>query len=111
MIPDIPGKHGEPSTSQIYINLLSKFGLNVSAAHYQWTGAKVFNVDHGVTAVHHYSESLDPCTFSKKTIAASKIIEQIIDKRIGKHHNRKDNHSRNNHKHRHSKEKNRTGEH
>jgi hypothetical protein len=37
MIPDIPGKDGERSTSQIYIDKLYKYNLDVAGVHFHWT--------------------------------------------------------------------------
>lgn len=79
MIPDIPGKNGIISTSQYYINLLHKYGLDVAGVHFHWTGASVFRNDHLVTAVHHQNIGMHPTEFSKLTIKALQKTMVYID--------------------------------
>jgi hypothetical protein len=81
MLPDIPGTNGAKSTAQIYINELAKAGLDVTAAHYHWTGAGVFPNDKGVTAVHHMGIDIDPIDFSDRTIAALRVAMAEIMRR------------------------------
>lgn len=87
MIPDIPGKCGEQSTAQIYINALHERGLDVAGVHFHWTGSKVYDNDHGSTAIHHQTTSdMDPYEFSKKTIKALMIVMKVIEKGTGTKH-------------------------
>lgn len=86
MIPDIPGKCGESSTAEIYVQLLVKHGLHVAGVHFHWWGPAIFDdkkkrIDRGVTAVHHQSTELDPCEFSRRTIYVLKKVLKIIKKR------------------------------
>jgi len=85
LIPDIPGQNGEESTAQLYINSLRDNGLNVSAIHYHWNGAYIFNgltKDHLVAAIHHYSTNLSPEDFTNKTISSLKEVINKIKERI-----------------------------
>lgn len=75
MLPDIPGKHGEPSTNEIYVKLLVKYGLDV-AGSYVFTRKDGKRIDRGVTAIYHQSSCLDPFEFNRRTIKA-------IQKRLG----------------------------
>jgi hypothetical protein len=53
MIPDIPGKNGQPSTAQLYVNALRDNGLDVAGVHFHWFGASVVPGNTLVAAVHH----------------------------------------------------------
>ena len=82
MIPDIPGRYGNRSTSQTYINDLFKSQLDVAGIHFHWTGGSVYKNDHLVTAVHHQTTScLNPMEFSSHTIEALMRVDEIINKR------------------------------
>lgn len=81
MVSDFPGSHGEKSTAQIYIDTLEKYGLSVSASHYHWTGAVVYPNEHGIMAIHHYSNDLSPWEFSKRTIKALLKVMKVIEER------------------------------
>ena len=88
MIPDVPGKDGEPSTAEIYVNALSKLGLSVAGVHFHWWGSYVFvdkeqPIDRGVTAVHHQAIGMDPIEFTNKTIIALKKALKVIERRTG----------------------------
>lgn len=92
MVPDIPGKKGEPSTAEIYVKLLQKEGLNVAGVHFHWWGSAMFKpehgkpIDRGVTAVHHQAIGMHPIDFSRATIKALKKTLRIIhERREGKH--------------------------
>jgi hypothetical protein len=84
MVAAIPGKHGEPSTDQIYINLLEKYGLDTAGVHFHWTGGWVYPNDHGVTAIHHQNIGLTPEEFSRRTIKALLKVMKVIDARTKK---------------------------
>ena len=83
MLPDIPGKCGEPSTVQIYVNALQKLGLDVAGNHYHWSGATM----HGyfALAIHHQYIGMDPHEFVCKTLKALKIAIKKIEKRLKCH--------------------------
>lgn len=81
MIADIPGKNGNLSTAQIYINEL--YNQNLSVSEYHWTGASMWdckeNAEHSIAAIRHFSMD-HPIEFSKKTIkalTALKIVDEI----------------------------------
>jgi hypothetical protein len=80
MLPDIPGKCGELSTTQIYVNALAKYGLDVNGFHFHWTGAKIYDNDHGVLAIHHTATGMDPIDFTRRTILAIKKAHKVIKK-------------------------------
>jgi len=81
MIPSIPGKNGERSTDQVYVNELYRLGLDVAGVHFHWMGATVFSNDKGVTAVHHQNEGMDPIEFSRATIKALLKVTKLLDER------------------------------
>lgn len=81
MIPDLPGRRGEKSTAQIYINALRDNGLDVAGVHFHWWGSQVFPQDRGVWAIHHQKVGMDPDEFSKRTIAAIKEVTRSIEER------------------------------
>lgn len=78
MLPDIPGKHGERSTVQIYVNALRDNGLDVASLHWHFYGGVADPKDRGVMAIHHQNIGLSPDEFTKKTInALNKTIDAI----------------------------------
>lgn len=81
MLPDMSSSDGSPSSSQIYINELGKQGLDVTATHYHWLGAKIYDNDRGVTAVHHMKVGMNPIEFSNRTIAALNVVMKVITDR------------------------------
>lgn len=81
MLPDIPGKCGEPSTVQIYVNALRDNGLDVAGLHWHFYGGVADSNDRGVLAIHHQNVGLSPEKFTKKTIAALKKAIRAIDRR------------------------------
>lgn len=90
MLPDLPGKRGQPSVGEYYVKLLHKYGLSVAGVHFHWWGNYVFDtkdgnrVDRGVAAIHHQSTKLDPVEFSRRTIKALQKVFKLIDERIEK---------------------------
>lgn len=85
-IPDIPGKNGNPSTGDIYVQALSAEGLTVTISHFHWTGAYFFDGkvhDHNVAAIHHQQYDMDPILFSQKTIRALLIATKAIKDLVG----------------------------
>lgn len=82
LVPDVPGCHGSASTAQVYIDALSKQGLDVASSHFHWLGESIFKQDAGVVAVHHYNIGLTPQQFSELTIQALEILECEIRKRL-----------------------------
>lgn len=81
MIPDIPGKKGEPSTAAIYLRELNKRGLDVTSVHYHWDGGWMFENDRGMIAIHHTSTQFSPEEFSKRTIKALQTVNSLIKKK------------------------------
>jgi hypothetical protein len=81
MLPDIPGKPGEPSTSEHYVALLAQRGLSVAGVHFHWWGSRIFEFDHGITAVHHQAVGLPPIEFSELTIRALQGALALIEQR------------------------------
>ncbi|CAH6418637.1 Hypothetical protein POVN_LOCUS356 [uncultured virus] len=81
MIPDIPGRNGEPSTGDIYVNLLQEMGLEVDGNHYHWKGAYVMPQATGILAVHHKGINIDPFEFSARTIRAIQEAADMIHAR------------------------------
>lgn len=85
-VPDIPGKNGNPSTAQIYVQALIAEGLTPAGSHEHWTGEYFFdgNVrDHNVPAIHHQQYDMDPIDFSKRTIRALLVAVNEIQRRVG----------------------------
>lgn len=81
MIPDIPGRNGEPSTAEIYVNALRDIGLDVAGVHFHWMGSTVLPQDKGVTAVHHQKSGMHPIEFSIRTILSiEKAMKAIKDR-------------------------------
>lgn len=70
MIPDIPGRHGDLSTAQVYIKALQDLNLEVNGTHFHWNGATVFPNDKNATAVHHSKADMHPMEFTIRTIMA-----------------------------------------
>lgn len=60
MLPEIPGKDGNPSNTQIYIQLLNKFGIHTSAIHFHWQGASMNMGETSMQAIH--SQTTDHAT-------------------------------------------------
>ena len=90
MIPELPGKNGEDSTSQYYVKLLSRYGLSVAGVHFHWWGQNVIKGNTLVAAVHHQGIDISPLEFSKRTIKALlktiKLIEERSHDKRDKHH-------------------------
>lgn len=82
MLPDIPGKCGEPSTVQIYVNTLQEYGLDVAGNHYHWTGAKMDG--YFPLAIHHQNIGMAPHEFVCRTLKALKVVKEVIQKRLKK---------------------------
>ena len=86
MLPDIPGKNGERSTAQIYVNALKDNGLDVSGVHWHFWGGVMAEQDRGVFAIHHQNIGMTPEEFSRATIAALETVMEVIAKRTSHHH-------------------------
>lgn len=84
MVPEFPSHNGGLSSTQIYIDTLAKYGLQVNSVHFHWTGSVVYPNDHGVFAIHHSSIGLSPLEFSKRTIKALLKVMKVIDERAKK---------------------------
>jgi virulence-associated protein VapD len=82
MVPDLPGRDGQKSTGQIYLNALRDNGLDVAGVHFHWTGGSVFKNDKMVLAVHHQKIDMDPKDFSRRTIKAQQTVMSYIDSRM-----------------------------
>ena len=82
MIPDLPGNKGELSTVQLYVNKLAELGLNVNGTHYHFHGSSVIPGNTLVAAIHHSSISMDPFTFSAKTLEALNYVSNLIMNRM-----------------------------
>ena len=78
MLPDIPGKKGQKSTVQYYIDRLEKLGISVSASHYHWTGVG----DPFMLAIHSYSQKLSPLDFTQRTLKALNETLRLIKQRM-----------------------------
>lgn len=83
MLPDIPGRDGEDSTVEIYVNLLYKYGLSVAGVHFHWWGQNLIRGNTLISAIHHQAIDMDPKEFSRKTIKALKKTMAVIDRRTG----------------------------
>jgi len=76
-LPDIPGECGEKSTVQFYIDKISEYGIQVSAANYHLTGAGTpFPL-----VVNSYNVGMCPEEFTCKTIKALNKTLALIQKR------------------------------
>lgn len=78
MIPDIPGKCGEESTAEIYVNALRDKGLNVAGVHFHWWGQHLVEGDRGIIAIHHQKIDMDPIEFARKTVKALRKVMKVI---------------------------------
>ena len=76
MLPDIPGKCGEKSTVQFYMDALTKLNIQVAASHHHWTGLKPF-----MLSIHSYNIGMCPEEFTKKTLHALKETLILIKQR------------------------------
>jgi hypothetical protein len=81
MLPDIPGKKGEPSVVQIYVNALRDNGLDVAGVHWHFYGGVANQKDRGVLAIHHQNVGMTPKEFTKATISALKTAIHAINSR------------------------------
>lgn len=77
VLPDIPGKNGNVSTVQYYIDNLQREGIKVAATHYNWTGVG----DPFLLAIHSYSTTLAPECFVQKTLCVLNKTLNLINKR------------------------------
>ena len=83
ILPDIPGRNGDISTSQFYINLLAQEGLNVSGIMFNWSGADTNPPVPGrILNIRHQNIGLDPLEFSQKTLRALLPTLDLINKRV-----------------------------
>jgi hypothetical protein len=80
-LPDIPGHPGERSTVQVYVNHLSRQGLEVATTNIDFLGGSKFLNDHGVIKIQHYAIGLDPIEFTKRTLHALQQAFAAIDHR------------------------------
>jgi len=87
MIPDIPGKCGEPSTAEIYVNALRDNCLDVNGVHFHWFGAHLVDGDRGIIAVHHTKIGMNPIEFTCRTLKALEKTMKVIKCRIEDHKN------------------------
>jgi len=83
MIPDIPGRHGNYSTAEFYVNRLRDLGLDVAGVHFHWWGQHVLDCDRGVIAIHHQKSGMHPLEFSRRTIAALEAVGNLLQEREG----------------------------
>lgn len=74
MLPDIPGKCGCKSSTEVYVEALVKLGISVEGDHYHWKGMCPYSF-----AIHSKAIGMDPCTFTKKQIAALKATIEYIN--------------------------------
>lgn len=81
MLPDIPGKKGDPSTVQIYVNALLNNGLDVSGLHWHFYGGVMDVNDRGTLAIHHQNVGMTPKEFSEATLDALRIAMKVIKER------------------------------
>ena len=68
-IPNVPGKCGCKSSGEVYIEALVKLGISVSTDGYNWKGSCPSMLTFRSMAI-----GMDPCEFSKKSIAAVKAV-------------------------------------
>ena len=81
MIPDIPGRDGDDSTAEIYVKLLSKYGLSVAGVHFHWWGQDLVCGNTLISAIHHQGINIDPKEFSRRTIKAIKKTMAVVERR------------------------------
>jgi len=81
MIPDLPGRNGEPSTAEIYTKALFANGLDVAGTHCHWWGSHIVDGDRGVTVIHHQKIGMNPIDFTQATIRAIKTAMEAIQAR------------------------------
>lgn len=74
MLPDIPGKCGCKSSTEVYVEALVKLGISVEGDHYHWKGMCPHSF-----AIHSKALGMDPQTFTKKQIAAIKATIEYIN--------------------------------
>lgn len=81
-IPDLPGKRGEPSTAQIYIQQLVHLGLDVQGISPSWMGVTLTGEDCGLVEIKHMKIEMNPSEFTKRTITALARLVECINSRI-----------------------------
>ncbi len=67
-LPHIPGRNGEPSTVQLYINALAEQGLDVAGNSPSWPGSLLNGFS--VSTISSSKVGLDPFEFSHRTLRA-----------------------------------------
>ena len=73
MLPEIPGKNGEPSAIQRYTNALQRQGVEVAGNHYHWTGG--LHLGHFPVAVHSQKTgAMDPLAFAQAHVNAFREV-------------------------------------
>ena len=68
-LPEIPGKNGCKSSSEVYFEALIKLGITVEGSAYGWKGICPTSL-----SIRSKAVGMDPCEFSNKQIAAIKAV-------------------------------------
>lgn len=74
ILPNIPGKCGCKSTAEVYVEALIKLCISVDSITNDWLGQCQNKVQ-----IRSKNIGMDPCTFTKKQIAALKATIEYIN--------------------------------
>lgn len=77
MIPEVPGKDGSPSTSQQYVDAITKQGITVGGDHYHWKGGEMLG--RFALAIHTQAIGMDPMTFTQITVEGLRMAMRGLD--------------------------------
>jgi hypothetical protein len=73
-LPDIPGKCGCKSSTEVYVEALAKMGISVAGDGYNWKGTCPHTLSISSQAI-----GMHPCDFSNKQIAALKAVAEYFN--------------------------------
>jgi len=73
-IPNVPGRCGSKSSGEIYTETLIKLGISIEGDGYNWKGTNPF-----MLAINSKAIGMHPIEFSKKQIAAVKVVTDFIN--------------------------------
>lgn len=75
IIPNIPGNCGCKSTGELYTNELVKLGISIEGDYYDWKGTC-----QSVISINSKAIGMHPIEFTKKQIAAIKMVLECLNK-------------------------------
>jgi hypothetical protein len=68
MLPDVPGRDGNPSLGSRYKNALQMLGIEVDGDHFHWAGGEMMG--HFARAIHSKNFGMHPLDFSQRQLRA-----------------------------------------